>query len=537
MTTGHRLFKGENELKTLEKILKEPIPQPSSLVEDYPPELEAIVMRMVSREPDDRYARLADAAKEIQAWLDKTNSGQDKVTEFVAKILGEQLKEVTRDLTPSQENFVINLGDSTSARNDLNATPATMTTVMQIKKRRNTGLIAAGLGGILLLGALAFMLTLDDEEDIPRKRKPVVAQQEEQPGDFASLESYAKSKLSKSASKGPDGKTITLIDLAIGQPEGATVNVDGKDWPEKVPTVVTGLAPGPHEISLTTIDGKKTSYKFASSLADIKNTFEDKSIGDLSAFKKKAKTKFSTRKEKSKKGEITLIDLSIGDPVGATVTVDGKVWKEKVPTVITGLTPGQHEIALTAKDGSKKSFKFQTEKAVSITQIVNFDVTPSNAELKVTQGGKTKTRGADEELDFLKAGKFKVVVSRSGYKSKTLNLSIEKGQQRTETVVLEKRKGGGSSGTSSGNGGRVIVVPGQKPPPPPPDPGFLYINTTPWAKVYIDGKPAGSTPLFKYKLKAGKHKIMLVNDGAGIKTTKTITIKPGKKTKKSYKLQ
>ena len=47
----------------------------------------------------------------------------------------------------------------------------------------------------------------------------------------------------------------------------------------------------------------------------------------------------------------------------------------------------------------------------------------------------------------------------------------------------------------------------------------------------VDDTRFGSTPLFKVKLRPGKHKVLLVNEGAGIRVSRSITIESGKTTK------
>ena len=68
MTVGRRLFRRESDVETLQAILKDDIPPPSSLVPDYPADLEPVVMRALARDRDDRYptARaFADALAEV----------------------------------------------------------------------------------------------------------------------------------------------------------------------------------------------------------------------------------------------------------------------------------------------------------------------------------------------------------------------------------------------------------------------------------------------------------------------------------------
>ncbi len=60
--------------------------------------------------------------------------------------------------------------------------------------------------------------------------------------------------------------------------------------------------------------------------------------------------------------------------------------------------------------------------------------------------------------------------------------------------------------------------------------GFLSLDTTPWTRVSVDGDPVGSTPLFKKKMTAGHHTVVMETE-AGVKVTRGIDIKPGNVTK------
>jgi serine/threonine-protein kinase len=56
LTVGARPFESENDWAVLRAICDRDAPRPSSRVADYPPELEAIVMKGLSRDPDARFA-------------------------------------------------------------------------------------------------------------------------------------------------------------------------------------------------------------------------------------------------------------------------------------------------------------------------------------------------------------------------------------------------------------------------------------------------------------------------------------------------
>jgi serine/threonine protein kinase len=62
--------------------------------------------------------------------------------------------------------------------------------------------------------------------------------------------------------------------------------------------------------------------------------------------------------------------------------------------------------------------------------------------------------------------------------------------------------------------------------------GHLTINLQPWAKVVIDGKARGDTPM-RLLLAAGRHRVTISNPKLGRTRTKTITVRPGATTRLS----
>jgi len=85
------------------------------------------------------------------------------------------------------------------------------------------------------------------------------------------------------------------------------------------------------------------------------------------------------------------------------------------------------------------------------------------------------------------------------------------------------------------------AVPDPPPPAPAPavkrePPGSLVVNAKPWAEVFVDGKSAGSTPIARKGLAAGKHTVRIVNPSLGIDRTIPVIVKPGRTTKISLDL-
>lgn len=62
-------------------------------------------------------------------------------------------------------------------------------------------------------------------------------------------------------------------------------------------------------------------------------------------------------------------------------------------------------------------------------------------------------------------------------------------------------------------------------PPPADEPGTLDIVSTPEAKVLIDGKPAGTTPIKGLKVPAGRHDVTFVDETGN--RTMTVSLEPG----------
>jgi serine/threonine-protein kinase len=91
--TGRRLFKAENEMATLNRVLFEPIPGPRTIEPSIPEVIEAVVMKALDRDPNARFesaAEFADAIENAAAGVVRMSSVRD-VAGYVQKILGEDL--------------------------------------------------------------------------------------------------------------------------------------------------------------------------------------------------------------------------------------------------------------------------------------------------------------------------------------------------------------------------------------------------------------------------------------------------------------
>jgi len=75
LLTGRRLFLGDSDFATLEKIRNATYEPARALNPDIPPELDAMLARALARDPDDRYPWASELAEDLQAWLQRTGRG------------------------------------------------------------------------------------------------------------------------------------------------------------------------------------------------------------------------------------------------------------------------------------------------------------------------------------------------------------------------------------------------------------------------------------------------------------------------------
>jgi len=100
LTTGRRPFRGESDFEIMDQIVHKGAPPPSSVVTGYPPELEAIVLKLLAMQPADRYgsaeAMLHDLDPFIGAhrlWVSPKALGKYMKALFDDKIAAWELAE------------------------------------------------------------------------------------------------------------------------------------------------------------------------------------------------------------------------------------------------------------------------------------------------------------------------------------------------------------------------------------------------------------------------------------------------------------
>jgi len=79
--TGRSLFRRNDDKATIDAVLNGPIPRPSRFAPELPSEVDAVVLKALQRDPDDRYATAADFAEELDGLAHVETSFADKLAE------------------------------------------------------------------------------------------------------------------------------------------------------------------------------------------------------------------------------------------------------------------------------------------------------------------------------------------------------------------------------------------------------------------------------------------------------------------------
>lgn len=101
LLTSRRLFSGANDMETLSLVANASIPPPSSVAEGPPAALEAIVMRALRRDPDERYGTAAEMAQALTEFIRTADPlfGPNQLADWLATHFADERKEEHARLT------------------------------------------------------------------------------------------------------------------------------------------------------------------------------------------------------------------------------------------------------------------------------------------------------------------------------------------------------------------------------------------------------------------------------------------------------
>jgi serine/threonine-protein kinase len=106
LTTGRHPFKGVHTAETLQNICsKRPPRLPSAIIPGYPPELEAVVLKALAKDPNDRWPTANDMLSALERAMPQSLDGsfEVQVAEYMNDLLGDRVRERRMQLRVAQE--------------------------------------------------------------------------------------------------------------------------------------------------------------------------------------------------------------------------------------------------------------------------------------------------------------------------------------------------------------------------------------------------------------------------------------------------
>jgi len=187
------------------------------------------------------------------------------------------------------------------------------------------------------------------------------------------------------------------------------------------------------------------------------------------------------------------------EPPGAAVSIDGRPHG-KSPVVVRGVAPGEHTVTV-----QERGARVEQRVTVGAGESVTLVVTLSPASRPPESG--TLVVKAPVEVRLLEEGRLLGTSEMSGVSLEAGShditfVSDAVGYRETRTVTV-------AAGTTT-----AITVELPK--------VTLAVNATPWAEVWVDGVPAGATPIGNLEVAPGPHTILLRHPRLGERRISTL---------------
>jgi hypothetical protein len=172
------------------------------------------------------------------------------------------------------------------------------------------------------------------------------------------------------------------------------------------------------------------------------------------------------------------------DPAGAQVVIDGTP-RGVTPLTIGTIEPGQHRVTITGADGT-------VNRTVNVAAGATASVVATLTSAGAAAGGWVSI-AAPFEMQVLEKGQ---VIGSSAMD----RLMLPAGKH--ELTLVSDAFGLSTNVTVQVPAGRTVNVPVVLPK------NTLSINALPWADVWLDGQPLGTTPLGNISVNVGNHEVI-----------------------------
>ncbi len=225
-------------------------------------------------------------------------------------------------------------------------------------------------------------------------------------------------------------------------------------------------------------------------------------------------------------GEVQAVLLIQSDPPDADVWIDGENAPNSTPAVINGLPAGKEISVKIGLEGyrdevrtltlGKEEFHSLSVSLLPMTPSIRIQSEPEGAAIYVN--GRNSGKTTPSRIDQLEDGKsyiVRVVKDRYKYSQQEVTASASKDEKLSFTMEA-------INGNRTPEPAREIS----------PRFGYLNVFSEPSAKIYIDGRFSGKwSPATHLKLTTGRHELKLINPDYNIHSINAVTIKSGQTTR------
>ncbi len=485
LTTGRRLFRGNNEMDTLRMIVDGEYPRPRDLNPGIPDALEKIILRSLEKDTAKRY----QSARQMQGDLeDFIRAAQLKVSplsagEWMQRLFAEKLSQQKALLAEGRQLADV-IAAQVAAEEEAAAREATMSGV-RARQASRTPWIALGVVGLLAAAAAIGVVVM-------------------MPGGP------------------PVGPGVIVIEST---PPGAAISIDGARRPERTPVTL-------RELPLAHYAVQVSSEGFVAQTRDV----------DLTEAAPESTVTITL--ERPSASSFAMANIA-STPVGAQILVDGTDLAQLTPFRVPNLEPGiEHTIAVSLagwvsqsrtvvlRAGQVEDLTFSLERTPLGPDEALLVLTTDPPDSRVQLDSTWYETGSPFEIRT-SARQHRLRVTHEGRRMHEQDLRLPGAQQTELRVDLERERqttggGGGQTTTTTGGGGG---------PPTPSGPGSVTIAATPWCNVSIDGRAVGETPIVNHSLSSGRHSITCANPELNVTRTRSVEISPGENARVRIELQ
>ncbi|MEE2901400.1 MAG: PEGA domain-containing protein [Myxococcota bacterium] len=531
LIVGERLFLGESDFSTLEKVRNVEMVPPSQLNKGLSPQIERVVMKALQKNRDDRYRYTSEVSEDLQRYLFESNQPFQRTD--LARYMKQHFKpeidkeyerlERYRDVSlanvappppqqPEQQDFEITVDEP-----DAEA-------AMPAAGMPQAAMPAAGMPQAAM-SATGMPQAAMPVAGMPQAAMPVAGMpQAAMPAAGAPLAPPSPATLPPPPSntlpgwaKGLIATLSVMVLLAVGAVVWAVVLRE----PLKPAVVQSGsltidVEPADAEIW---INSKQvaTQSPFATDLPVQTHVLEIRKQG-YKRILRPIKIEAGQQRVESIKLEPNIVQASIlirSKPPGIDIFVDGKQTGLQTPATVTKLGIGSRNIVLK-RDGNEV-YQTQVELKTGKVEAIDVDLTTLPVRLKVTAGRS----GAKVFVGGKEVGVAPLELTEQKPGETVVKIIADKCDPYLEKVTLIA---GAKHSVSA-----PLVCEGGAPDDVAKNIGRVSITATLIADVFFGAEKIGRTPLLGFATKPGEHNVKLVPlSGDKAPFSRKIRVKAGK---------